>query len=313
MVIPERANPSLLKECLGSVVAACRQTPEPSEVIVVVNGWPRALYVDLARAHDSCRWIFSDKPLWYAGAVREGLRAARYDWVYLLNNDTIVDPRAFCSPLGWRSPSIFAIASQVYFRDPQKRREETGWTMFRNTDGPVEILDEIAADEITVRGTLYAGGGAALFQKRVLLELMQDSSVYSPFYWEDVEWGARAWRRGYRSLYYPTSKAWHGHRTTNRMFFPECEIDRILNRNRFIFYLRNGAVPGSFEELWRVLVKLDARSLAEILQPRRVFQILRGQFQNCLLPLGDTPLEETWLQEYGVVEELVSKNTATQS
>jgi hypothetical protein len=96
--------------------------------------------------------------------------------------------------------------------------------MFRKTDGPVGILDEIAADEITVRGTLYAGGGAALFQKRVLLGLMQDSSVYSPFYWEDVEWGVRAWRRGYRSLYYPTSKAWHGHRTTNRMFFPECEI-----------------------------------------------------------------------------------------
>jgi GT2 family glycosyltransferase len=160
VIIPERAHPSLLRECLESVAAACRQTPEPSEVIVVVNGSPRSLNVDLARAHGSCRWIFSDKPLWYAGAVRAGLRAATYDWVYLLNNDTIVDPRAFCSPLGWRSPSTFAIASQVYFRDRQKRREETGWTMFRKTDGPVEILDEIAADEITVRGTLYAGGGA---------------------------------------------------------------------------------------------------------------------------------------------------------
>jgi len=96
-------------------------------------------------------------------------------------------------------------------------------------------------------------------------------------------------------------------------FFPNAKSNRILNRNRFIFYLRNAAVPASFAELWRVLAKLDNRSLAEILQPRRVFQILRGQFQNCLVPLGDTPVEETWLQEYGIVEEFVSKNTATQS
>jgi GT2 family glycosyltransferase len=302
VIIPERANPVLLQECLRSLGVACAQLPEPFEVIVVVNGSPESLYRDLVRSEDSVRWMFFRRPLWFSGAIRRGLKAARYDWVYLLNNDMVLDSGALRSLLKWRSSNVFAIASQIYLKDPQRRREETGWTVYREADGPIEILDEVPDDDVTVRGTFYAGGGASLFRRRLLAEFIPDSSAYHPFYWEDVEWGTRAWRCGYEVLYCPASKAWHGHRQTNRKFFSEPEIDRILARNRFVFHFRNGPCPESFRAFEDTLGRLDEKSLREILTPRRMSQIASGRFRNSFLPLRHASLEYTWQKRYGCTD-----------
>ena len=39
-----------------------------------------------------------------------------------------VHPGVLSALLPWRAPHVFGIASQIYFRDAKKRREETGWT-----------------------------------------------------------------------------------------------------------------------------------------------------------------------------------------
>jgi len=298
IIIPERANPFLLRECLESVRVACAQVAEPFEVIVVVNGSPEWNYHDLMSSDDSVRWLFSRQPLWFSRAIRRGLQAAQFDWVYLLNNDMIADPLAICSLLKWRSPNVFAIASQIHFKDSKKRREETGWTRFRRGVRPIEIMDVPPDDETTVRGTFYAGGGASLFQRDLLAALIRPSSVYDPFYWEDVEWGARAWRKGYQVLFCPTSKVWHEHRATNRKLFTEAEIDRIQKRNRLVYHLRNHFGEGSFQEFQNTGGLLDRRTLTEILAPRRLGRIICGRLRTCFLPFRDVPLEYTWSKYY---------------
>jgi GT2 family glycosyltransferase len=227
-----------------------------------------------------------------------------------LNSDMLLDAQALESILKWRSPRVFAVASQVFFSDPAKRREETGWTMFRTTGGPIEIRDEVPDDDISVRGTFYAGGGASLFRRYLLQDLVRASSVYAPFYWEDVEWGARAWRLGYESLYCPASRACHLHRMTNRLFFPESEIDRILARNQFVFHLRNGPPLPSFWQFPRTLDQLDENSLREIFTFRRMTQIAFGRFQSCRLPLDHIALDRTWQMRYGRTPSNVAPATA---
>jgi GT2 family glycosyltransferase len=271
-----------------------------------VNGSPRSAYGDLIHRHQRVRWIFCEAPLWFGGAVRRGLRAARYDWVYLLNNDMVLEASALSSLLPWRAPHVFGIASQIYFRDPSRRREETGWTVCHQKDGVIEIMDDVASDDSIVRGTFYPGGGASLFRRNLLVQMVRHTSVYAPFYWEDVEWGTCAWRLGYESLYCPLSKAWHGHRQTNRKFFSELEIDRILNRNRFIFHLRNGPTPASFVEFRELLARADEDSLAEILTKQRIVEIAGGRLRNCSCCFRDLPLENTWQRLYGSIEKAVS-------
>jgi len=294
VIIPERANPCVLAETVEHAVRACRAMGEPSEIIIVVNGTPAASYRAIAERHHHIVWRFSARPLWYSGAVLAGIEASRYDWVYLLNSDMLLDGDALEAVMRWRSAGIFAIASQVFFPDPAARREETGWTMFRAAGGPIEILDEVAPDDRTVRGTFYAGGGAGLFRRYLLRRLARHCSAYLPFYWEDVEWGARAWRLGYGSLYCPASKAWHLHRTTNRLFYSDAEIDRILRRNRWVFHFRNGPPIRSFAEFLRMLGELDEKSLDEILGLRRIAQIAAGRFQGGRLPVDHIPLDRTW-------------------
>jgi GT2 family glycosyltransferase len=304
VIIPERANPVILAECLKRATAACGTLSERFEVIVVVSGSKPSTYHTLMDKHQQVRWLFSERPLWYSGAIRVGLAAARFDWVYLLNSDMMLDPMALESILKLRSPKVFSIASQVFFRDPSRRREETGWTLFRSTGGPIEILDEVPDDDVTVRGTFYAGGGAGLFRRCLLLDLTHStSSVYDPFYWEDVEWGARAWRLGYASLYCPSSKAWHLHRMTNRLFFPETEINRILTRNSLVFHFRNGPSPAPFRHFLEPLVRLDERSCSEIFGFHRMAQIVLGRYQSCRLPNDHIALDRTWQMRYGLVDQ----------
>ena len=300
IIIPERANPAQLRDCLQSTKISCARVVEPVEVIVVVSGSPESDYQNMIHENASVRWLFSSRPLWFSGAVRIGLEAARYDWVYLLNNDMIMDALALCSLLQWRAPNVFAISSQIYFKDPNKRREETGWTRFNRGAGPMEILDAPPDDETTVRGNLYAGGGASLFQRDLLIELARHSSVYDPFYWEDVEWGTRAWRRGYQVLFCPESKVWHEHRATNRKFFEETEINRIQKRNRLVYHLRNHLGEGSSGsgEFDEIIGLLDRRTLLELLRPDRMVRILGGRIRTCFLPFRDVPLEYTWHKYY---------------
>jgi GT2 family glycosyltransferase len=291
VIIPERGNPAMLQECLESVSEAARHISEPFETIVVVNGSSPAAYEDLDTLHPSVHWMFFRRRLWFNGAVRKGLKAAKYDWVYLLNSDMTVDPLAFAELLPWRAPHIFALASQIVFKDPLRRREETGWTQFGDADGLPEIYDAMPEDD-RVRGTFYVGGGASMFQKSLLRRFSRGSHVYAPFYWEDVEWSTVAWRCGFESLFCPKSMARHYHRATNRLFFSETEIDRIFQRNRIQYELRNRLLWPKSE------LQFISRFSRELMKPLNVAGILLARLKYWTYPFRELPLQYTWRSYY---------------
>ena len=238
VVIPERGGGAFLAPCLDRLFAALAGVAEPVEVIIVVNGSSREDYRELVAHHPSVRWIWHAEPLGFAAAVRAGLALVRHDWVYLLNNDMELAADAIREVLAWRAPHVFAVASQIFFRDPEARREETGWTELVPWE-QCALFDVVPEKSPMVRGHLYAGGGASLFQRAPLARFLQGPVPYAPFYWEDVEWGIRAWRHGYEVLFCPTSHATHRHRATVSRYYGEAEVERIFARNRLHFELRN--------------------------------------------------------------------------
>ncbi len=291
IIIPERENPELLEECLNSVLVACRRVKEPVEIIVVVNGSDLLRYSKLKDTFTSVQWLFFERPLWFTGAIYQGLIRACHDWVYLLNDDMVLDPMALCELLDWRGSHIFAIASQIYFKDPDKRREETGWTHYRIRDEVFEIFDQQPDETGTVRGTLYAGGGSSLYQRKLLLRIMGKGNPYSPFYWEDVEWGTVAWKLGFESLFCPASKVWHSHRATYRRLFAEEEIDRIFRRNGCLFQLRNPLEGVSARLVFRSLTMLDLKSVLELLTPGTLVGIWAARLRSLRYPFQNPGLQ----------------------
>jgi GT2 family glycosyltransferase/glycosyltransferase involved in cell wall biosynthesis len=239
VVIPERATPNLLARALACLMSALDRTPEPSEIIVVVNGAPMEEYVHLAAEYPCVRWEHSEEQLGFTGAILRGIAVARHGGIYLHNSDMAVEPDTIATMLPWRSPNVFAIASQIFFDDSAKRREETGWGDLRIENGQFRLFDRMPEPDSEVRSGLYAGGGSSLFDAKLLRLFAADSQAYAPFYWEDVEWGLRAWRNGLQTLFHPGSIAWHRHRATVSKFYAPRAIGRIVARNAFLFELRN--------------------------------------------------------------------------
>jgi GT2 family glycosyltransferase len=290
VIIPERGSPQLLRACLESLERAAREVEEPLETIVVVNGSEPGDYQGEVRRFGDVQWVFVPDSLSFNEAVRRGMSAARHPWTYLLNSDVVLEQRALAELLPWRAPHVFSIASQILPQDLSRRREETGWTVLRCPRGSAETLDALPEDEVSVRGGVYAGGGSSLFQSRLLRRMVGWSDAYSPFYWEDAEWGVLAWKQGYETLFCPLSRAWHTRRGTISRYYDPGEIERIFRRNGLLFHLRNLDRMGSMESVYLAAAELDDLSFLELTSKRNAAGILRTRLFAALQPFDDSCL-----------------------
>jgi GT2 family glycosyltransferase/MoaA/NifB/PqqE/SkfB family radical SAM enzyme len=285
VVIPERDNAAELSDCLASVQEAAARWKEPLEVVVIVNGSTPANYAALQARYPAIRWQFTNRPLGFSGAVERGLRIARFDWVYLLNSDVVLDVDAFVEAGRYRAPEIFSVASQIMLKDRTRFRDETNWTKLFVEDGLATIHDLIPESSKTVVG-FYAGGGASLFQTRLLRRFAQ-VSAYHPFYWEDVEWGWRARKLGLGSLFCPSSVVYHRQRSTIARHYSAADIERVIERNRYLFQLRNFTTAGSALR-WAEQVALSANDLdVYFLRTSTLWNIACGRLWNHLAPVPD--------------------------
>lgn len=285
VLIPEAGTPEHLERCLTSLLPALAALDERSEIVVSLNGAPLSNYQDLMARFPSARWRHSKKALGFGGAIEAGLKLVQFDWVYLLNSDMQLDEDSLRSVAHWRGEHVFAIASQIYFADKAARREETGWTDFRIAGGEAEIFDALPEQGGLVRGHLYAGGGSSLFRTSLLRRFLPASRRYNPMYFEDAEWGVRAWREGFETLFVPESKVTHTHRATvGKLYAPE-EIDRIFRRNQVLFSLRNGFFRDGGRALGALLSgSLDLRSQEEVASVRSALSLLRALLKNATAP-----------------------------
>lgn len=290
VIIPERDGVAMLRETLSSLFKAVAKINEPFEVIVVVNGNPLSDYLDLQKLFPKVRWLHNQDPLGFSTAISCGLGCAKYDWVYLLNNDMTLEEDALREVLRRRAAHVFAVASQILLVDTEKRREETGWTDFRTVGVRTEILDVLPEDSSTVRGHLYAGGGSSLF-RRALLAARVRVDPYHPFYWEDADWGLSAWKDGFEVLFCPASKAWHRHRATVSKFFSQTEIERIFKRNSYLFELRNRMANSSARLLFIEIRTLDAKSQLEIFNLKAAWHIAAARIYHSRAPQRDICLD----------------------
>ena len=292
ILIPEWDNVEELTACLASVRAAAFEWREPLEAIVVVNGSPRSGYEHLCREHPGVRWRFYDRPLGFAGAVRAGLARVRYDWVYLLNSDVILEPAALGELAAGRAEGTFSVASQVILKDATRFRDETNWTTLLIESGLATIHDWIPKSGNPVP-TFYAGGGASLFRTELLRKFL-DAAAYDPFYWEDVEWGWRARKLGYDSWYSPASIAYHTQRATiGRHYAPET-VENIVRRNRLLFQLRNFTTAGSLDRVMEEIARAPEPVGACFLGAAMRWKIARGRVWNYLAPLTDEEVFDRW-------------------
>src|SRR5580693_9156554 len=209
LVIPNWNGKDLLERFLSSWMAAIAHHPG-SEVIVVDNGstdgsaeWIRANY-------PAVRLLALPKNLGFGGGSNAGFHAAKNDIVVLLNSDMRVEPD-FLAPLldAFTDESVFAVACQIFFSDPNKLREETGLTQSWWENGSIRVRHRDDPAIQVPYPCAYGGGGSCAFDRRKFLELGGFDELLAPFYMEDTDVGYLAWKRGWKVLYQPASKVHH--------------------------------------------------------------------------------------------------------
>ena len=267
VIIPERDSPELLAEALAGVELALQAVNEARQVIVVVNGAAADRYSALRERHPGVEWQWHAAPLGFSSAISAGLRSARFDWTVLVNSDVVLDAMAVSELARHRDDATFAIAAQIEQTSSSGRREETGFVDWYVDRGGLRVFHAEPGSSMEPRAHLCASGGASLFRTALLRRYADASVCYDPAYWEDVEWGVRAWREGYRVMFAPAARARHRHRATTSRFFSEAQLAALVERNRLLFDARNAASGEDAETLMARVCQLPYASQRDCSAP----------------------------------------------
>jgi GT2 family glycosyltransferase len=252
------------------VVAAC-DFPLGDELIVVDNASTDGSADWLTKTYPAVRLLRLPSNRGFGGGSNAGIDAASNRTVVLLNSDMRVEPD-FLGPLlrPFADPAVFAVAAQILFSDPAKRREESGLTYATWKDGQLELGHDIDADVPGTYPCFYPGGGSSAFDREKLQELGGFDHLYRPFYFEDTDLGYEAWKRGWKVLYAPESVVYHEHRGTIGKKFSSDYVNRIVAKNRILFHWKHVTDPLRLGTFCLRLMASAFRSIAFRPQPQHV-------------------------------------------
>jgi len=263
-IIPTWNKKDLVIKCLQLLSQQLSvEYPEiPKEIIVVDNGSTDNSYFSIKtffqknKLPDLRSKIYHLRSnLGFAKAVNLAAKQAKYNYIYLLNNDMEVQSGFFkeiihtANNLLLKNIHFFGIASQIFFFDPSVKRVESGktWTDFKN--GKILVGHELNPQKLKdVSLTAYCGGGSSLINKD-LFNLFGglDATVYTPMYDEDLDLGFVAWKKGYPSFFCPNSHVIHHHRSSSKLL--PISPDYYIHKNFLSFCLKN------FDS-WQLFIKL---------------------------------------------------------
>lgn len=199
---------AFLDACLSHVAA---QMPPDAEILVVDNGSTDGTVAWLKQAWPAARVIALPDNLGFAGGVNVGLRAARGEYLLLLNNDAFVYQgcvTALMDALA-HQPKAGAAAGVLTFEHRPDLVASAGIVARR--DGVALDLwvgRPVATLPSEVQPILGASGGLALLRRSMLDDIgLMDSSFFS--YLEDADLAWRALLRGWECILVPTARARH--------------------------------------------------------------------------------------------------------
>ncbi len=242
-IIPAYKNTEELKRNLKNNLPYL----EGYEVIVVNDDPERSIKKDLGDMNIIL--IENKKNLGFGGTVNVGVEKAKQKYVMLLNSDVVLGDSLFKNvlPNFEKNQNLFAVSfAQKEQGDRLVGKNKIFWDF--------GLVRHSKADDFTRGYTAWAEGGSSLFDKEKFIKLGGFDSLYSPFYWEDIDLSYRAWKAGYEILFDPSVVVNHHHESTIGKYFDEKKINRIAFRNQHIFMMKTVTDFNLTFSYWLLLV-----------------------------------------------------------
>lgn len=253
VIIPTWNGCQILIDCLNALSRQC-EPPGGFEVIVVDNGSTDGTELVLRRRFPWVRCLTYERNLGFAKACNIGIRAARGEYLVLLNNDTIPDGTWLTALVGRAKRSdAGAIASKLLFAGDNRIINNAGSVLLPDSDWPVKDrgINELDEGQYDSAPQPSAFCGAAVLLKRTMLESIGLFDEHFFMYWEDADLSWRAKLRGWSTDFEPTAVVKHLHAATSGEMSPFFRYN--VSRNRVLVLAKHGSAWNTVKALLEVV------------------------------------------------------------
>jgi len=200
------------------------------EIIIVDDFSRENIKESLMKIFTKAIYLENDQRLGFSKTVNIGCKKAKGDLIILLNTDVKL-LRNFSEGLFERfsnNHELFGIS----FMQIEKDGSRVGKNKIFFKRG---LSRHAKVNNVKAGLNAWLEGGACILRRKVFNELGGLREIYSPFYWEDVDLGYRAYVAGYKILFDPRVLVEHHHESTIRKYFTRDYITFIAYRNQFLF------------------------------------------------------------------------------
>lgn len=214
------------------------------EVIIVDNASQEDPTSAIYQAFPEVQVIRSMQNLGFAGGHNLGMKAARGEYFFNVNNDTEVKPEnadlieQLLAPFA-KDIQIGAVSPKIrYFFHPNIIQYAGYGAIHPLTGRGFAIGDgEMDKGQYDTPSTTWFMHGAAMMLSRKVVEAV--GMMYEPFflYYEEMDWSARIIKAGYQIHYQPTTVIYHKASMSTGKDSPLKAF--YLTRNRLLYMQRN--------------------------------------------------------------------------
>ncbi len=222
-------------DLLDRLVASLRAQTTPAVEILAVDNASTDDAPERARAA-GCRVIGMGENAGFARAVNRGWKAAKTDWIAILNSDVELDPRWIERLTSQAADASFATGLILNAADRNR------------VDGTYDLVSRAACawraghgeppgpEGRTSTPIVIAPGTACIFRREVLARLNGFDESFGS-YLEDVDLGLRCLKEGFAGRYVPDAVAWHHGSATFGAWDPR--VVRLISRNQLMLVSRH--------------------------------------------------------------------------
>lgn len=233
VIIPNYNGQSFLGECLDSL----KNQDHSFDVVIIDNASQDGSAAYIKENYPEFILIENHENHGFAAAVNQGIKASDSEYIFLLNNDVLLEAETIPNLLKCikKDDKIFAVSSKIIqYHDPTRMDDAgdeytiLGWTR--------RVGYGKSPDKYVLEREIFSACAAASIYRRSILDEIGyfDENFFA--YMEDVDISYRARIQGYTCLYCPKAVVYHVGSGTSGSRYNEFKTRLAARNNVYVPY-----------------------------------------------------------------------------